>query len=213
MSLPVGSRDAAGRRSETPVEGSVADDGDRREGWTEEAAMIGRYLDGDRAALDELVERYREPAFWIARGVVADDDIAADAVQEAFVRVLQRHDQYDPTRPFRAWFMQIVRNLTIDFVRRRKPTVEAEVLESVGSRSEPDRVERRELRERIQTVLAALPEKYRELIRMRDIEGYGSDEIAKIIDVDYGTTRWRIHQARKLFRQAWVARFGEEVDG
>ena len=65
--------------------------------------------------------------------------------------------------------------------------------------------------ERIEEVLQSIPEKYRELIRLRDVEGHGSDEISVMIGVDYGTTRWRIHQARKLFRQEWIARFGEDM--
>lgn len=184
-----------------------------REQWSDEGVMLYRYLCGDQSALDELVNRYREPAFWVSRYVVNDDDIAADVVQEAFVRILQRHERYDPQRPFKAWFLQIVRNLSIDALRRRRNAAGQDVLDGVA-REHPgfQRVEHRELRVRIVDVLASLPEKYRELIRLRDVEGHGSDEIASMTGVDYGTTRWRIHQARKLFRKEWVARYGEEVE-
>lgn len=178
---------------------------------TEEALMIQRYLDGDGNALDDLVNRYREPGFWVARYVVNDDEVAADVVQEAFVRVLQRHDRYDPTRPFKAWFLQIVRNLAIDHLRRKKAQAGPDALEGVATSADFGAIERQETRSRIQAVLASLPEKYRELIRLRDIEGYGSEEIATMTGVDYGTTRWRIHQARKLFRQAWISAYGEEA--
>lgn len=180
--------------------------------WTEEGLMISRYLAGDEQALDELVDRYRDSAFWVSRYVVNDDEVAADVVQEAFIRVLQRHERYDPVRPFKAWFLQIVRNLSIDALRRRKHQAGPDALEGV-SQDHPgfQRMERMELAERIQSVLSTLPEKYRELIRLRDVEGHGSDEIASMIGVDYGTTRWRIHQARKLFRQEWVARYGDDV--
>lgn len=183
-----------------------------RQEWTEEGHMLFRYLSGDAAALDELVNRYRESAFWVSRYVVNDDEAAADVVQEAFVRVLQRHERYDPVRPFKAWFLQIVRNLSIDALRRRRHQAGPDALEGV-SQDHPgfQRMERVELAERIRDVLESIPEKYRELIRLRDIEGHGSDDIAVMIGVDYGTTRWRIHQARKLFRQEWVARYGEDV--
>jgi RNA polymerase sigma-70 factor (ECF subfamily) len=189
---------------------ALADAADSRATWTDEARMLERYHAGDNAALDELVERYRTSAFWVSRYVVNDDDVANDVVQEAFVRVIERSDRYDPNRPFKAWFLQIVRNLSIDHLRRRRGVVGSEPLEYIPVHADFGALERRELAQRIQEVMATLPEKYRELIRLRDVEGYGSDEIAQIIGVDYGTTRWRIHQARKLFRQAWVARFGEE---
>jgi RNA polymerase sigma-70 factor (ECF subfamily) len=190
---------------------TAADEASDRSCWTEEALMIQRYLGGDEHGLDDLVERYKEPAFWVSRYVVNDDEVANDVVQEAFVRVLQRHDRYDPTRPFKAWFLQIVRNLSIDHIRRRRVQVNSEVLEYVPTKADFEAMERQELRQRIHEILDTLPDKYRELIRLRDVEGLGSDEIAQIINVDYGTTRWRIHQARKLFRQAWIARFGEEL--
>ena len=183
-----------------------------RTSWTEEGHMLFRYIGGDQSALDELVNRYRDAAFWVSRYVVNDDEVASDVVQEAFVRVLQRHERYDPVRPFKAWFLQIVRNLSIDALRRRRNQAGPDVLEGVSQEHHGfKRIERNELAERITEVLESIPEKYRELIRLRDVEGHGSDEISVMIGVDYGTTRWRIHQARKLFRQEWVARFGEDM--
>ncbi|TVR14185.1 MAG: sigma-70 family RNA polymerase sigma factor [Planctomycetota bacterium] len=184
-----------------------------RDQWTDEGIMLYRYLCGDEAALDDLVTMYREPAFWVSRYVVNDDEIAADVVQEAFVRILQRHERYDPQRPFKAWFLQIVRNLSIDALRRRRSAAGQDVLDGVAQEHAGfRRVEHKELRHRILDVLATLPEKYQELIRLRDVEGHGSDDIATMTGVDYGTTRWRIHQARKLFRKEWLSRYGEEVE-
>lgn len=198
-------------RSTTDESSPFAAGGDDRSTWTEEALMLDRYHGGDESALDDLVDRYRETAFWVARYVVNDDEVAQDVVQEGFVRVLQRYDRYDPQRPFKAWFLQIVRNLAIDHLRRRRGQAGPDALDFIPTQADFSGLERQELGQRIQEILATLPEKYRELIRMRDIEGLGSDEIATIIDVDYGTTRWRIHQARKLFRQAWTSRFGAEL--
>ena len=128
--------------------------------WSEEGCMLYRYLSGDDAALDELVDRYRESAFWVSRYVVNDDEIAADVVQEAFIRVLQRHERYDPQRPFKAWFLQIVRNLSIDALRRRRNQAGPDALEGVSRPHDGfQRVEREELADRIQVVLESLPEK------------------------------------------------------
>ena len=71
-------------------------------------------------------------------------------------------------------------------------------------------MEEHELRERVAQVLTDLPEKYRSIIVMREMEGTPAEDIAKAIGVDYSTTRWRLHQARLLFRQAWISRFGKE---
>lgn len=208
MPIPATARSAVAPSSDHWMHTSAAEQSD----WTEEGHMLYRYLSGDESALDELVDRYRESAFWVSRYVVNDDEVAADVVQEAFVRVLQRHERYDPVRPFKAWFLQIVRNLSIDSLRRRRHHAGQDALEAQSEEHAGfARIERKELAERIQQVMQVIPDKYRELIRLRDIEGHGSDDIAAMTGVDYGTTRWRIHQARKLFRQAWVARFGEDL--
>ena len=179
-----------------------------------EAVLLQRYGEGDESALDELVQLYQTPAFWVARHVVHDDDIATDLVQDAFIRLLRKPELYDPTRPFKAWFLQVVRNLSIDYLRKKRPNtvqVLAETAEVSGEQSTIEPLAQKELQSRIQSVLAEVPEKYRELIIMRDVEGLGPDEIATITEVDYGTTRWRIHNARKLFRKAWVERYGEDL--
>lgn len=187
----------------------------KKAGVSVEGTMLRSYAAGDRSALDELVSLYQEPGFWVARHVIHDDDIARDIVQDAFIRVLRKPELYDPARPFKAWFLQIVRNLAIDFLRKKRPhTVQvlADTAEVDGEQSSTVPVEQQEMREQIQTVLAGIPEKYRELILLRDVEGLGPDEIAVITEVDYGTTRWRIHNARKLFRKAWLERYGEAPD-
>lgn len=174
---------------------------------TPEALLLRRYADGDEEALDELVLAHQEQAFWVARHTVGNDELANDLVQDAFVRVLHKSDQYDETRPFKAWFLQIVRNLAIDHLRRRKAQT-VQILAETASVDAETRVEQGELAANIQLVLDSLPPRYRELIVLRDVEGLGPDEIAVMMDADYGTTRWRIHQARKRFRMAWVERFG-----
>ncbi len=176
--------------------------------------MLQKYAEGDESALDELVSLYQEPAYWVARHVVHDDDIARDIVQDGFIRVLRKPELYNPQRPFKAWFLQIVRNLSIDYLRKKRPNAVQVLAESAVGDDEGTTVgplAQQELRDKIQFVMSLVPEKYRELLILRDVEGHGAEEIATMTDVDYGTTRWRIHNARKLFRKAWIEHYGEDI--
>lgn len=176
-----------------------------------EADLLRRFADGDEAAMDQLVLQYQQPAFWIARHVVHSDDMALDIVQDAFVRLLRNHLSYDPTRSsFKAWFFQIVRNMAIDHLRKARIRVSSELVETADAKPRADRVEQQELGEQIRSVIDSIAEPYRELLIMRDVEGMSPQDIAAITDADYGTTRWRIHNARKLFRQEWQNRYGME---
>jgi RNA polymerase sigma factor (sigma-70 family) len=73
-------------------------------------------------------------------------------------------------------------------------------------------LEHSELAVRVYAVLDQLPEKYAEVLRMRDIEGHDAKEISDLTGVTHATVRWRLHQARKLFREIWEEKFGSYGD-
>lgn len=176
-----------------------------------EVELLERWQAGDDRAMDELVLMYQTQAFWVARHLIGNDEVARDIVQDAFLRLLRRHESYDVTRSsFRAWFLHVVRNLAIDQLRRLKVRRPAPLHEMAAPLSQTSGLEGRETRDRIRVVMAALPEHYRELLIMREVEGISPQDLATITETDYGTTRWRIHQARKLFREEWRRRYGEE---
>lgn len=190
------------------VSSAAVDSGD----GSPEAALLQRYANGSDAAMDELMLMYQQPAFWIARHVTNNDDMALDVVQDAFIRLLRHHERFDDARSsFKAWFFQIVRNMAIDHLRKARVRVSSELVETADEAPQPDGVVQDELRVNIHAVIDSLPEPYRELLLLRDVEGMSPQDIATMTDTDYGTTRWRIHNARKLFREEWVARFGKDL--
>jgi len=176
------------------------------------AALLDRFAHGDEAAFTELVAEYQPVALMVAARVVGSrNDVVEDVVQEAFMRVLRHQGRFDPARPFRAWLLAIVRNLAIDALRRRRPQAGPEAaaqLEDQGGAA-GHALDGAELRQRVAEILSGLPEKYRDLLVMREMEGRPAETIAQELGLDYGTTRWRLHQARTLFRAAWTKRFGE----
>lgn len=174
------------------------------------AAVYERLAAGDAGVLDDLVGAYQEIGFWVARQYVHSDDIALDVVQDAFVRVLERHRQYDPARSFRPWFLAIVRNLCIDHIRR--PSSHGVAIAEdhrVAGDTCADDLNQREQRERIGSVLESVPANYREYIVWCDVHGMSPQDVAAMTGVDYNTTRWRLHRARTIFRTEWLRRFGE----
>jgi RNA polymerase sigma-70 factor (ECF subfamily) len=184
---------------ETPVEVNRA------------AEQLARYARGDQRAFEELVADHQAAAYAAAWRVLGDGEAARDTVQEAFLRILRHRERYQASRPFRSWLLHIVRNLAIDALRRRRRFDHPDRLENVASPALPNPFAAAELRQCVAEVLDELPGKYREIIVMREMEGRPAEDIAREIGVDYSTTRWRLHQARRLFREAWIARFGEEA--
>lgn len=163
---------------------------------------------GDDSAFTALVKTHQEAAYACAWRVLGGGAEAADVVQEAFLRVVRHAARYDG-RPFRPWLLGIVRHLAIDVLRRRRPQVGDEALAAApaeaASAEDPAL-----LRQRVAEVLAGLPEKYRQLLIMRELEGLPAQTVAAQLGLDYELCRWRLSEARRRFRDLWTARFGEE---
>lgn len=181
----------------------------------DEAALLERFASGDDVAFSELVRRYQQLAYVVACRVTLRDDLALDVVQEAFLRCLRHRTRFELGRAFKPWLLQIVRHLAIDVLRSQRRidagTAAGSALETATTTSDPSAgTQAGEMRTRVAAILASLPEKYRDLLVMREMEGLPAETIAEQLALDYGTTRWRLHEARRLFRVAWVARFGLE---
>lgn len=183
----------------------------------DEGPLLVRFAAGDDVAFSELVRRYQQLAYVVACRVTLRDDLALDVVQEAFLRCLRHRSRFEIGRAFKPWLLQIVRHLAIDVLRSQgridASTAASGALDQVETIADPSSGTRHgELRANVASVLATLPEKYRDLLIMREMEGLAAEAIAEQMNLDYGTTRWRLHEARRLFRVAWVARFGDEVN-
>ncbi len=179
--------------------------------WIEQA----RY--GDEAAFGSLVQKYQDRAIAIARNFVLNEETARDVAQEGFLRVYRNLHRYDPTHRFYTWFYRILVHLAIDRTRRRKRVQELlrqRALEPMASPEDPSSpLEILDLRRQVSTILSELPDKYRVLLVLRDLEGFTSKEISEISGSNHATVRWRLHRARQIFRESWEAAGYDVIGG
>ncbi len=176
----------------------------------EDHEIIRECLTGDEDAFAALVGRHQERAFWAAYRVVGNAEAARDVAQEAFVRVWRALERFDFSMAFTTWLYRITVNLAIDHLRRNKrhKGVDIEVLREGLADGGHDiapqyRESQRELSGRVRAVLATLDEKYRTVLALRDLEGLSSKQISDISGISHATVRWRLHVARKQFRESW----------
>lgn len=170
---------------------------------------------GDEDAFAEIVARYRNQITNFLYRFLNDYDEAVDLAQETFVRVYFAIERYHTQFAFSTYIYRIATNLAISEIRRRKrrkllsltglfqSEEDASVeYQPADERSLPDAdlIEDEQSR-MIAKAIAALPEKYRVPILLRDIEGRSYDEIAAIMDLGLGTTKSRISRARGLLKE------------
>jgi RNA polymerase sigma-70 factor (ECF subfamily) len=169
----------------------------------DEAELVERVRRGEGSAFDTLVTRYMRRAFSVAFRVLGQREDAEDLVQDTFLVVLQRIDTFQPGRAFAPWFFRILVNRGLNARKARALRAVDEIPETASSTGpSPDReAERSELRDRLRTALAALPERQRLIVELFELEGFAGPEIAEILEISAGTVRWHLHEARKALRE------------
>jgi RNA polymerase sigma-70 factor (ECF subfamily) len=127
---------------------------------TEDVTCVARCLKGDASAFEPLVTRYQRVVYTVALRLLGNPEDARDATQNAFVRAYERLDTFDPSRRFFSWMYRIAVNESLNLRRAQRPHEPLpETLETSGGAV--DRVEARELSERIQAALMMLSPEYR----------------------------------------------------
>ena len=195
---------------------SASNRAERRREAEEDRVLVEQAQKGDRVAFRKLVERHQRRAFAIAIGLVRDENDARDIVQEAFLRVYRSLERFKGGSSFFTWLYRIVTNLAIDLMRKPARR-EAELFENpnisedaeafpflarIEGANPLDVVRRREIAERIQTALDALPPYHRAVIIMREVEGMSYQEMAEAMEVSKGTIMSRLFHARQKLQRA-----------
>lgn len=179
-----------------------------------DSELVAAALAGDNEAFRHLIQRYEKRTFWLARGMLRNDEDARDVAQDAFLRVHRSLAKFDQALKFEHWLKRIVINLCIDSLRKRKrrSSVDLESVAEVEGRPRgPDVLEASELKGRVAATLDQLPPVYRAVMVLRDLQGVDAKKAAEITGVTHGTLRWRHHRARQLFREAWEFAYGRGV--
>lgn len=200
----------------------------------DEAGLIKDAIQGDLDAFNRLVLAYQEMAFNLAYRMLSDEDAAADVTQTAFISAYRNLNSYRGGS-FRAWVMRMVTNACYDELRRRHrhPTValepfnaeEEEEIESPSwladdGPSPEDEVETQELEQAIQHCIQDLPDEFRAVVVMVDVQGFDYAEVSQAIGKPLGTIKSRLARARLRLRDClsgfWELlpahfRLGEEV--
>lgn len=190
----------------------------------QEDALARRAQTGDGTAFDRLVELCSARVYAFAFRMVGNSEDAQDIAQEAFVRVYQAIPRFRHDAAFSTWLYRIVANTCHDeLTRRKKRPVPATALEAEGDtpREAPatgdgpeDHYLRRERQQALEQALAQLPEAFRLVVVLHDVQGLPYQEIADALRIEIGTVKSRLNRGRNLLREKIAAQrelFGMRV--
>lgn len=182
----------------------------------QDTALVGLVRRGDRDAFHQIMRRCNQRLFRVARGVVVDDAEAEDIVQEAYVHAFEKLATFRGEASLLTWLTRIVLNEAYGRLRQRRPTVSVERIEAsqtdvgrvvlfpakFGSEDPAAAAARQQVRKLIENAVDELPEPFRIVFVMREIEECTVEETAASLELRPETVKTRLHRARRLLRAA-----------
>ncbi len=173
---------------------------------TPDEVLVVAAILGDFDAFNELVTRYRAAAVRTAQAVVGSGD-AEDVAQEALLLAFKALPSIEEPGRFAAWLMTITRHRAFRWSRQarkrrdRHVALDAVLLEQLSALTEPLAYQR-EATEELTQALAALPDDYALVLRLRFFDGVPLARIAAFLDVPVSTVKWRVFRGKQLLREA-----------
>jgi len=191
---------------------------ERGEKRVEDRELVRLSQDGTQAAFEELVRRHQQRIFALVAGILRRPDDVEDVAQQVFLKAYLGIRKFDQRAAFSTWLYKIAVNECWDYLRKRKvrPLVyEADLSEEqvarldgiVSSDRPPEGASAKaETREILERMLGALPEQDRQLLVLKEIEGFSVQELAEILNLNVNTVKVRLFRARGRIMDAYRRR-------
>lgn len=174
--------------------------------------LIARVRAGDPAAERALYDAHVDRVYRLSYRMAGDDDLARDFTQETFIRAFERLDTFRGEAAFSTWLHSIATSVALNGLRKvkrfRKREADIEEADGVtaGRRhAEPD------LKRRLAEAIDGLPEGYRTVFLLHDVEGYTHEEIGAALAIESGTSKAQLSRARAKLRLALADFAGEWI--
>jgi RNA polymerase sigma factor, sigma-70 family len=180
-----------------------------------DAALMLLVKQGDTAAFEQLVDKYKQPVMNVVYRMLRDATEAEDVAQNVFVQVFKSAGRYEVSSKFSTWLFTIARNLCLNELRRRSrhpadsmdaghPEQEDQPWQQFEDKktfSPPDTLLHGELEEKIEQAMADLPENQRTAILLCRQDELSYEDIAKVLQCSLSATKSLIHRGRETLKQ------------
>ena len=182
----------------------------------QDPALVGLAQAGHREAFRHIMQRCNQRLFRVARGVVKDDAEAEDVVQEAYTHAFEKLTTFRGDATLLSWMTRIVLNEAYGRLRQRRATVDVDQIEAAqyagaqivqfpskfANEDPAASAAREQIRRLVERAIDDLPEPFRIVFVMREIEECSVEETAFSLDIRSETVKTRLHRARRLLRTA-----------
>lgn len=185
--------------------------------------LVERVLGGGKRAFEALVRRHERRVYRVALAVLGNAEDAEEAMQDAFIKAYRHLGQFRKEARFSTWLTRIAVNQAIEKRNARKNYVPLAEAKEAKAGSAPRRFEpwednpeqsygRQEMHRMIEEAIQSLPEIYREVFVLRDVEGLRADEAAEVLGITIPALKSRLLRARLMMREMLAEKFERPAD-
>ena len=172
----------------------------------EDHDLVIQLQDGSLEALGALYDRHRTMVYRTALVISGDQEVAADLLQDVFLRLYRFADRIDPLRPLEPWLYRMTANLTYTWVKRNRRWIRpledfADWLVGSNENSPYEAAEKSDDWDRVQKAVSNLPLPQRVVVVLYYLNDLSLQEIADILDVPVGTVKSRLHYGRQTLKK------------
>jgi RNA polymerase sigma-70 factor, ECF subfamily len=174
--------------------------------------VVQRVRDGETSLFEIIMRRYNQRLFRVTRSILKDDSEAEEVTQEAYVRAYEHLGQFQARSKFSTWLTKIAVYEALARVRSRRRTSQSdecpEHLMESKQRSPEEQTYDSEMRSLLEGAVDSLPDEYRSILMMRDIEGMSTSDAAECLNITEENAKVRLFRARAMMRRQLVERAG-----
>ena len=180
-----------------------------------DSEVVARVLAGDHPLYELIMRRYNRRLFRLAYGILGDDLLAQDAVQDAYVSAFLHLDQFRGPDGFAAWLMRITSRAAFRIARKESGlrAVNAQIDGNDLLAEEAVEPERARISDEIVNLLEraveSLPRDFRMVMMLREFEGMSTEETARVLNLNPATVKTRLHRAKTMLRSRFKYRLDE----
>lgn len=164
--------------------------------------LLIRSKEGSQDAFRQLVEMYTPRVYGLVRNLVSSTSEAEDVTQEVFFKVYRKLDSFREDSAFYTWLYRVAVNAATDWLKKRRLDRSFQV-DDVGSLplldpadGPDDDLGKKDLRAEVRRAMATLPQKFRTILVLRELEGLAYEEISAVLSISKGTVESRLFRAR-----------------
>jgi RNA polymerase sigma-70 factor, ECF subfamily len=177
--------------------------------------LLRRVLDGDTGLFEVIIRRYNQRLYRVVRAILGSANDVEDAMQQAYLNAFVHLDQFADRASFSTWLTKIAVHEALARARSRRPAASALPIDEMAmddaASTQPNPEHQAfagELRRMLESAVDALPQDYRVVFMLRQIEGLSTQETADSLEINEDTVKTRLHRARALLREELYARTG-----